>query len=574
VVGKVVRGALCRARNGAVRFGACLLLGHAAVGQGSDEVAGSAVCGWKQGPANLSLNGGASAMAVWNDGSGDALYVGGVFTAAGGVSANRIARWNGVGWSPLVGPTANGMNNSVNALAVFDDGSGPALYAAGAFTTAGGTTVNRVARWDGTRWYALPGTGGIGVDAEVWALAVYDDGSGPALFVGGNFNNAGGVPASRVARWDGSTWTALPVSGGPYINGYVLSLATHDDGSGPSLYVGGIFTQVGGQTVNKIARWNGATWSALAGPQGTGLEVGKLDALYSHSGREGNSLYAGGNFVFAGGIEAWGAGRWSGTRWWPMSGPSGTGINTFGANIDVFAEYSDGEAPALYAGGSFEFAGGIRVNRVARWNGIEWSALVRNTAIGTNSDVRSLASFDDGIEDGPTLYVGGTFTSAGGFGASRVARWWCPTIEPPPTPACVDVDIAIQGAAKGVGALEPVANQAQYNVTVSNLADAALAGLGLQVRSNGLLDTNWSCSPPASCQPTSGIGNAVTTVSLVNGGAAMVAVIGGVDQDAHFVEIVATAQLGEGYAWEPGCKTRATLIHVAGPQGIFKGGFE
>jgi hypothetical protein len=41
------------------------------------------------------------------------------------------------------------MGSGVGALTVFDDGSGPALYAGGTFVTAGGVTVSRIAKWDG-----------------------------------------------------------------------------------------------------------------------------------------------------------------------------------------------------------------------------------------------------------------------------------------------------------------------------------------------------------------------------------------------------------------------------------------
>jgi hypothetical protein len=40
-----------------------------------------------------------------------------------------------------------GVSGSVRALTVFDDGSGPALYAGGLFDEVGGMTVNRIARW-------------------------------------------------------------------------------------------------------------------------------------------------------------------------------------------------------------------------------------------------------------------------------------------------------------------------------------------------------------------------------------------------------------------------------------------
>ena len=45
------------------------------------------------------------------------------------------------------------------------------------------------------------------------------DGVG-ALYVGGGFTQAGGAPASRVARWTGGAW--VPLSGG--LNGPVNAL--------------------------------------------------------------------------------------------------------------------------------------------------------------------------------------------------------------------------------------------------------------------------------------------------------------------------------------------------------------
>jgi hypothetical protein len=90
----------------------------------------------------------------------------------------------------------HGAIGRLSALQVFDDGNGPALYAGGQFTAAGGTAASRIARWDGSSWSAL----GAGLDSTVYALAVHDDGSGSALFVGGTFLES---PAkdSDLARW-------------------------------------------------------------------------------------------------------------------------------------------------------------------------------------------------------------------------------------------------------------------------------------------------------------------------------------------------------------------------------------
>lgn len=61
--------------------------------------------------------------------------------------------------------------------------NGTDLYAGGTFTTAGGVTVNRIAKWNGTTWSAL----GSGMPSAVLALAV----RGTDIFAGGSFNHGG-----------------------------------------------------------------------------------------------------------------------------------------------------------------------------------------------------------------------------------------------------------------------------------------------------------------------------------------------------------------------------------------------
>jgi hypothetical protein len=90
-------------------------------------------------------------------------------------------------------------------MAVFDDGSGKALYVGGQFTSAGGLAVGRIARWDGTAWSGLDGgvSGGPGGIPAVDALAVFNDGVQESLFVGGSFTQVGDVLANDIATWRG-----------------------------------------------------------------------------------------------------------------------------------------------------------------------------------------------------------------------------------------------------------------------------------------------------------------------------------------------------------------------------------
>lgn len=69
---------------------------------------------------------------------------------------------------------------------------------------------------------------------------------------------------------------------------------------------------------------------------------------------------------------------------------------------------------SLVAGGSFSTAGGVLVNKIARWNGSSWAPLGN----GMNGSVSALALMPNG-----DVVAGGDFTTAGGMAANRVARW-------------------------------------------------------------------------------------------------------------------------------------------------------
>ncbi|MDB5270732.1 MAG: hypothetical protein JWP58_3772 [Hymenobacter sp.] len=334
--------------------------------------------------------------------SGTSVYAGGLFTTAGGTAARYVARWNGTAWSALgsgttaTDGTANGVASLVFALSV----SGSNVYVGGLFTTAGGLTANRVARWNGSTWSSL-GTGTTnGVNSTVQALAL----NGTDVLVGGLFATAGGTTVGRLARWDGSAWNAL----GAAANG-VFGSVTNDIRavvvSGTDVYVGGPFTQVGGVAANYVAKWNGTAWSSL----GTGTANGTDDVVESLA-ISGTTLYAGGRFLNAGGNPASHVAKWNGTAWSSL----GTGIAD-GANIFVTALAVDGTA--LYVGGQFAQAGSVTTTNIARWTGSAWQALGSGANEGVNAAVNALAL------RGTDLYLGGGFSMAGSVAANRVARW-------------------------------------------------------------------------------------------------------------------------------------------------------
>jgi hypothetical protein len=324
------------------------------------------------------LNDRVNAFAV--DGSGN-LYAGGGFSTAGGVTVNSVAKWNGSSWSPL----GTGMDSEVFALALDSAGN---LYAGGSFSTAGGVTVNGVAKWNGSSWSAL-GTGVSGTDNGqppiVYTLAIDAAGN---LYAGGEFQNAGGVPVGSVAQWDGSTWSAI----GNELVGSVLSLAVNSQGD---LYAGGDFGCVNINCTH-LAKWDGSSWSV----PGNWIN----DQVYALAVDSSGNLYAGGYFSVAGGSPANHVAKWNGSFWSSL----GNGVNS---HVFALAVDSSGN---LYAGGEFGTAGGVPANSIAKWNGSSWSAF----GSGVNNRVTSIA-----IDGSGNLYAGGYFTTVGDLVRPYLAKW-------------------------------------------------------------------------------------------------------------------------------------------------------
>lgn len=406
------------------------------------------------------LNNGIRALAHFDDGSGPAVYAGGYFTQASGLPAGGIARWDGATWSPLGTGIGGGLLPYVGALAVFDDGSGPALYVGGRFNQAGGIVSPNLAKWDGVNWSAVPGS----PDGWVTALEVFDDGAGPALFVGGSFQHAGGLLARGIARFDGASWSSLAggITGGSWLPvPAVHALAVFDDGTGPRLHAGGDFLSIGGTNAAHVARWNGAQWSSLQGGMlNLNGDYSAVEALVVYDDGQGPALWAGGyfdvtNLGFPNPQVVPGLARWTGTTW------STPPITPGACCVETLAVFDDGSGPALYVG---------RYG-LGRWDGTAWS-FVGAPSGPTSATIASLLAVYG--PERPELFVGGGFWNTPiNWYMARYAGCY-----PPFTPYCFgdagtcpcgNTGVHGTGCANSTGAGASLAGTGSASIALDNL---------------------------------------------------------------------------------------------------------
>lgn len=350
-------------------------------------------------------------FALFDDGTGPAVFAAGTFGGAeGGMVSRGVAKWDGESWHSLNG----GVDQWVTKLAVHDDGTGPALYAGGNFAVAGGVSATSIAKWDGQNWYPLKS--GVG-NFDGWcpwcmyvnSLASFTGPDGISrLYAGGNFTRAGAVAVNYIAQWDGTDWADV---GGGMSNSPVTDMEVFNDGSGPALYAIGNFNSAGGVPgTRRIARWNGLAWSSVGGGM-----TGEWDVIYDIEGFDdgtGPALYAVGKFDYPAATRH--LAKWDGQTW-TLLGP------TFGHHtVTTLGVFDNGNGPTLYLGGTFQVGTYHQTAvTVARWTGTDFAAHVPSLG----SYVLDFLPFQDA--SGPVLFVGGQFRLLDGAPANAIARWSC-----------------------------------------------------------------------------------------------------------------------------------------------------
>ncbi len=221
--------------------------------------------------------------------------------------------------------------------------------------------------------FALPGA-----DAEVNSTLVFNS----DLIIGGDFLHVGQYAANRIALWDGSSWSAM----GAGFDAPVHALAVH----GGELYAAGEFDHSGTVPLSRVARWDGVSWQPLEG------QIGYHAVLTLHE-------YDGA--LIAGGIADWrieydhysemaGLSAWDGAHWTEMAtfpwGQHG--------RINDLEVISGDLIAAGYFGG---IDGDWSIYGAARWDGSAWFSM------GSTEYLNELLIHDSGL-----------------YGASYTLRQW------------------------------------------------------------------------------------------------------------------------------------------------------
>lgn len=268
--------------------------------------------------------------AIVPDGSGG-WYIGGQFTAVGGVARGSCAHIDAAGhltaWDPSPGGT-------VNCLAL-DNGI---VYIGGTFSSVGGQARYGIAAVDAvtgipTAWNPHPSST---VNFQVTAITV----AATTVYVAGHFPSIGGQDRNGLAALDKTTGLATSWDPDPF--GDVLAIAVDGD----LVYVGGTFYSIGGSSVNSLA--------AIRASDGTATS---WDPVGLYNSPTINAIAIDGNYVYVGGSFSTIGGK-ARNNLAAISTQSGNARTSWNPDADgkVLTLVRDGST--TYVGGWFSHVGG------------------------------------------------------------------------------------------------------------------------------------------------------------------------------------------------------------------------
>ena len=307
------------------------------------------------------------------------------------------------GWDHLGdrgAPGTDSLDFVASALAVTPG----ALYVGGGFTDAGGIPdADRIAKWNGSSWSAVSSSTSQIANGNVSAIAV----SPGKVYAGGTFTNAGGdANADFLAVWDGVSWEPFCIAPGQPLGGNVTSLQI----IGQTLYVGGEFQNGAGIA---SADYLLACDLASGAPSTTVALSPFSGSVYALAADSNGTLYAGGGFTNLENIDAADNVAYlpAGGTWKPMgtgaAGCGGCAVNSFVRGLTTVG------TDAYIGTDAINVAGIAQADHVAKWDGSAWTALGADSG-GGNGWFPTTGSINALVGTGSYLFATGTFLDANG----------------------------------------------------------------------------------------------------------------------------------------------------------------
>ncbi|MEQ1833733.1 MAG: T9SS type A sorting domain-containing protein, partial [Candidatus Eisenbacteria bacterium] len=465
---------------------------------------------------------------------------GGTFTSIGGQSRNRIAQLDAAtGLATSWNPGANG---EVGALEV----SSGTVYAGGSFTVLGGLARNHlgaisVAAGTPTAWnpWASGSSGGIS------SIAV----GSSAVYVGGFFTDMGGQPRSHLAALDPVTGAAT--SWRADADQSVTAVAV----SGGGVFAGGYFTLLGAVPRQRLAAIDDATGEPTAWAPDADGQVQSLLA-------SGATLFVGGAFDHIAGqprraLAALDLASGAATGWHP-------GLDPLAVVRSMVLHGSD-----LYVGGSFT-AIGLNTTPSIR---LQLAAVNAVTGVPTAFDPAPNGAVHVLEAGGTEIFVAGSFTIIGGNPRSGVAALNWSNGQATPFQAGLS-------APGTVRALAYTGTSIILGGNFTSVQSVPRAGLAELTLGGGVTPWNPAPAPVGTALPLVTALRYLSQRTTSNGGesfhsvlyvAGLFSAVGG--QSRKNLAALRLATTSQVLDWNPGCEALPARIDTAGSSILLSGGF-
>lgn len=324
------------------------------------------------------------------------LYLGGDFTAFGGMTRNRLAAvdvntGSMTSWAPSV-------NGSVRSILVHDN----TVYVGGDFTEVDGDVRTRLAAIDAT-------SGVLGSWAPSASGTVRSMIAGPStIYIAGAFVTVNGTTRNNLAAVDATS--GLLATWNPNANSNVNDMAW----KGGNIAAVGVFTNVGGLARDRIVELDTVTgtptaWAPAANAVVNSLVIGD------------GSVYLGGQFTALNGSSRTGLGAVD-----PVTGANMLWAPTHNGSVQRLTMRNG----VVYLGGFFPLVNSVSHPNFAGVDGSTGNLLVGSPT--SSSTVYGIIATDQ------RLYVAGVFTSMNGtllrdrfavFDVCTPVNWYADTDE-------------------------------------------------------------------------------------------------------------------------------------------------